>query len=70
MVDAAIRTALARRIADQLAAGEIGDEAAAARTAVIEVSDAPLAVGGFGFGRRHGFREGPGGFGAAFGGGF
>ena len=57
-VDAAIRTVLKQRIAEQLAAGEITDEAAAARTAVIDVTDAPLALGGHHDGWGHGGGDG------------
>jgi hypothetical protein len=59
-VDAAIRAALIQAIDDQLAAGEIDEERAAAAKAVIEVSDAPL-MAGFG-GRGHGSFKGRGGF--------
>ena len=44
-VDAAIREALKQRIADHLAAGELTVEEAAARSAVIDVTDAPLPLG-------------------------
>lgn len=55
-VDTAIREALKEQIAEQLAGGDISEEEAAARTAVIDVTAAPL--GGHGFGG-HGF-DGPG----------
>jgi len=60
-VDAAIREALKQQVAEQLEAGEISEEAAAARTAVIDVTDAPLGGHGFaghGFGGRG--SDGPG----------
>ncbi len=57
-VDAAIRTALKQQVDDELAAGELSAEAAAARKAVIDVTDAPLPLGIGGHGR---FRGGPGG---------
>lgn len=65
-VDAAIRAALTRAIDDRLAAGEIGEERAAAAKAVIQVSDAPLMAGFGGPGAHGGFQgrgggRGPGG---------
>jgi hypothetical protein len=44
-VDAAIRTALKQAVDDRLAAGEISVEAAAARKAVIDVTESPLMLG-------------------------
>lgn len=58
-VDAAVRTTLRERVDAQEAAGELSTEEAAARRAVIEVSEAPLPLG---FGGR-GYHGGDGRFG-------
>jgi hypothetical protein len=44
-VDAAIRTALKQVVDERLAVGELSVEAAAARKAVIDVTEAPLMLG-------------------------
>lgn len=44
-VDKAIRASLKQEVADQLAAGKLTKEQAAARSAVIDVADAPLFLG-------------------------
>ena len=65
-VDAAIREALTLRVTERLDTGEITEEEAAAWTAAIDGSDAPLGGRGFaghgpngsGFGRTDGPRDG------------